>query len=252
VSSFDPYKVLQVDPEAEAEVIEAAYRRLARKYHPDLAPGTEAEARMVALNRAWELLRDPSRRAMVDELRRTAARRAPSSSRRGDPDPIDRRGREPRPEPGHSGPAAGPGPAASPGTAWPGGARPDASWQPSSGATREARWEARAADTGSPDWTSGRSTVGGGYDPATMRAPDGTGAAGPPPGNPSGSVIRFGRYDGWSLGEIARTDLEFLEWLDRMPIGRPYRSEIEALLRRAGRRSGGADAGERRGLFRRR
>ena len=32
----DPYKILQVDPEAEDEVIQAAYRRLARKYHPDL------------------------------------------------------------------------------------------------------------------------------------------------------------------------------------------------------------------------
>ena len=38
----DLYKVLQVDPEAEHEVVQAAYRRLARKYHPDLAPGPEA------------------------------------------------------------------------------------------------------------------------------------------------------------------------------------------------------------------
>ena len=36
---LDAYKVLQVDPEAEDEVIQAAYRRLARKYHPDLATG---------------------------------------------------------------------------------------------------------------------------------------------------------------------------------------------------------------------
>ena len=34
---IDPYKILQVDSEAEDEVIQAAYRRLARKYHPDLA-----------------------------------------------------------------------------------------------------------------------------------------------------------------------------------------------------------------------
>ena len=39
---LDAYKVLQVDPEAEDEVIKAAYRRLARKYHPDLAAGPEA------------------------------------------------------------------------------------------------------------------------------------------------------------------------------------------------------------------
>ncbi len=86
-----------------------------------------------------------------------------------------------------------------------------------------------------------------------MRAPDGLGAAGPPPGRPSGSVLGFGRYAGWSLGEIARADIEYLEWLDRMPIGRPYRDEIDGLLRRGGRRTTPeAEASERRGLFRRR
>jgi hypothetical protein len=86
-----------------------------------------------------------------------------------------------------------------------------------------------------------------------MHTADGMGAAGPPPGNPSGSALTFGRYAGWSLGEIARRDLEYIEWLDRMPIGRPYRTEIDAILRRSGRRrSAEADATERRGLFRRR
>ena len=42
MSGPDPYKILQVDPEAEDEVIAAAYRRLARKYHPDTATGPEA------------------------------------------------------------------------------------------------------------------------------------------------------------------------------------------------------------------
>ena len=86
-----------------------------------------------------------------------------------------------------------------------------------------------------------------------MRAAEGHGAAGPAPGNASGSVLGFGRYAGWSLGEIARRDLEYLEWLDRMAIGRQYRDEIDALLRRAGRRkSAAAEAADRRGLFRRR
>jgi DnaJ-class molecular chaperone len=40
----DPYKTLQVDPEAEDEVIAAAYRRLARKYHPDSTGGTDQGA----------------------------------------------------------------------------------------------------------------------------------------------------------------------------------------------------------------
>jgi hypothetical protein len=107
-------------------------------------------------------------------------------------------------------------------------------------------------DQVSRDWTSGRSSTGGGYD-ASMHAPDGLGAAGRPPGRPSGSVLNFGRYAGWSMGEIARTDLEFIEWLDRMPIGRPYRDEIDFILRKAGRRASQAEeASDRRGLYRRR
>jgi len=110
-----------------------------------------------------------------------------------------------------------------------------------------------APDTVSRDWTSGRSTVGGGYDPRTMGASEGLGAAGPPPGNPSGSVLNFGRYAGWSLGEIARRDVEYLEWLDRVPLGRRYRDEVDVLLRKAGRRRSAApEATDRRGLFRRR
>jgi len=65
--------------------------------------------------------------------------------------------------------------------------------------------------------------------------------------------LNFGRYSGWSLGEIARRDLEYIEWLDRTPIGRTYREEIDAILRAAGRRrSADTESTERRGLFRRR
>ena len=217
----DPYKVLQVDPEAEDEVIQAAYRRLARKYHPDVSAGPEGAARMAAINAAWDVLRDPDRRAAPDLARRIAARAA----ERG---------------------AAGP---ATPSTAAPGGRPARGAATPGSGGGAAARPPA----TVSSDGTSGRSSHGGGYDPSRMGAPDGLGAAGPPPGSPSGTVLGFGRYAGWSLGEIARRDLDYIEWLDRMPIGRPYRDELDALLRRAGRRrSAPAEANERRGLFRRR
>src|SRR5205807_78800 len=47
---------------------------------------------------------------------------------------------------------------------------------------------------------------------------------------PGSTTLDFGRYAGWSLDQISRKDPDFLEWLARMPIGRPYRSEIEALL----------------------
>ncbi len=203
--SADPYKVLQVDSEAEDEVIQAAYRRLAQKYHPDVA-GPEGAARMAAINAAWELLRDPGRRAAFDEGRRP-------------PPPAP-----PSPPPATTATPAGP--------------------------TSAPR---RGPETVSSDWTSGRSSSGSGYDPARMHEPDGEGAAGPPPGNPSGTVLRFGRFSGWSLGEVARRDIDYLEWLDRMPIGRPYRDEIDGYLRRAGRRrSAGTEAQDRRGLFRRR
>lgn len=59
----DYYKTLQVDPDAEPEVVEAAYKRLARKYHPDLNPSSNATARMQEINAAYEALRDPTGRA---------------------------------------------------------------------------------------------------------------------------------------------------------------------------------------------
>ena len=124
---------------------------------------------------------------------------------------------------------------------------------PGSGAPEaSSRGAPRPPETVSRDWTSGRSTQGGGFD-ASMRAADGLGAAGPPPGGPSGSVMNFGRYNGWSLGEIARHDIEYIEWLDRMPIGRSFREELDAILRAAGRRRSADPAStDRRGLFRRR
>ena len=226
----DPYKILQVDPEAEDEVIAAAYRRLARKYHPDTAPGAEAVGRMEAINAAWEVLGNPKRRAAHDRQRALEAALARSAADRGgSDDPAPSTSTQPRAADGArpGAPPSGPTPPAS-------GPRP------------------REPETVSRDWSSGRSSVGGGYDPS-MRTADGTGAAGRPPGDPSGSVMNFGRYDGWSLGEIARSDLEYLEWLDRMPIGRPYRDEIDAILRQSGRRrSAAAETNDRRGLFRRR
>ena len=151
--AVDPYKVLQVDPEADPEVIQAAYRRLAQKYHPDRAgqPGSpeagEAERRMVALNAAWEVVGDPARRAEHDRIRAG------------------------RPEtPGSDAPAR----------------------------------------------------------PSTQVAFA--------PGQ-----LTFGRYAGMRLEEILRVDPGYLEWLDRTPIGRPHRDEIDLLLRKVGKRSKGTE-----------
>jgi len=60
------YVVLQVDPKAESEVIEAAYRRLARKYHPDVSGRTGATRTMQRLNEAYAVLGDPETRRKYD------------------------------------------------------------------------------------------------------------------------------------------------------------------------------------------
>ena len=57
-----------------------------------------------------------------------------------------------------------------------------------------------------------------------------TGAMGPPPGRASGPVLRFGIYDGWSVGEIARTDRGYLIWLRDRPEAAAMRPEVMRLL----------------------
>jgi curved DNA-binding protein CbpA len=165
----DHYEVLQVHPKAEPDVIRAAYRILARKYHPDM--GGDAN-RMIAINDAWDVLGDPARRAAYD-ARRSSERDVPS-------------------------PAAPPA---------------------QSGATASGSGQARTVQSD-------------------------TGHAGPPPGHPSGTVLDFGRYAGWSLGEIARYDTDYLEWLVRATFGRRLREEIDALLRQR-RGPGGPSASSR-------
>ena len=57
------YTVLQVSRNAEQEVIEAAYKRLAGKYHPDVYSGADGADRMRELNEAYEVLGDAGKRA---------------------------------------------------------------------------------------------------------------------------------------------------------------------------------------------
>ncbi len=156
----DFYRVLEVDPAADAAVIRAAYRVLARVHHPDLPGGSHA--RMVEINQAWSVLGDDRSRRAYDHSRHMIA-------------PVQR-------------PPV----------------RPAA-----------------------PEWS-----------------PD----PGAPVGPSSGTVLDFGRYAGWSFGQIARHDPDFLEWLVRTPIGRPYHAEIESLLaQRAGRAAPVATATKREG-----
>jgi curved DNA-binding protein CbpA len=178
---FDPYAILQVSQDADQEVLQAAYRALARRFHPDLSTDPAASAQMALLNAAWETLGDPERRAAYDRTHVSgiilgSPSRSTASFR---PDPA-----------------------------------PTATTRPTMGSAR----------------SSGSSGV------AWRRGPHGEGGAGPPPGNPSGSVLDFGRHIGWSIGEIARVDPGYLEWLDKHPQGQRYRDEIDRILRARGLR----------------
>ena len=145
----DPYRILQVQPDADADVVKAAYRVLARKLHPDAGvPLDEAgERRMADLNWAYGIVRDPIRRQVWESDRR----RAPP------PTPAE---------------------------------------------------------------------------PSTHGAPRG-------PLGADGADLRldFGRYEGWTLGEVVRRDPDYLDWLRRHASGARYRDAIDILLRNA--RAGG-------------
>ncbi|HEX6127501.1 MAG TPA: DnaJ domain-containing protein [Candidatus Limnocylindria bacterium] len=69
----DPYRVLQVTPDAEQEVVNAAFRALALKYHPDRDASGAAARRMAELNAAYALVRDPVARGQWDAAGRATA-----------------------------------------------------------------------------------------------------------------------------------------------------------------------------------
>jgi curved DNA-binding protein CbpA len=164
------YQILMVDQSVDQDILAVVHRRLAQRFHPDVDPSDEARQRMMEINRAYDTLRDPDRRAKYD--RELATRRDRRAS--------DRYARRP----------VQPSPAEDPATAQ---ARPAA-------------------------------------------ASSASGEAGPPPrGIARGTVLDFGRYKGWSIGQIATHDPDFLEWLQRSPSGRQFRAEIATYLSRLGR-----------------
>jgi curved DNA-binding protein len=65
----DYYQILGVPPGADADVIKTAYRKLARKFHPDVSKEKNAEERFKDINEAYEVLRDNQKRKAYDNLR---------------------------------------------------------------------------------------------------------------------------------------------------------------------------------------
>lgn len=65
----DYYDIMGLAPDASQDEVKRAYRRLARKFHPDVSKESDAEVRFKELGEAYEVLKDPEKRAAYDQLR---------------------------------------------------------------------------------------------------------------------------------------------------------------------------------------
>jgi curved DNA-binding protein CbpA len=82
------YTLLQVLPEADPAVIEAAYKALMKKHHPDRLGGVDAERRAAEISHAFNVLRDPDRRAAYDADEKAREERYKVELARAFPEPL--------------------------------------------------------------------------------------------------------------------------------------------------------------------
>ena len=64
----DYYKIMNLERDASQEEIKRVYRKLARKYHPDVSKEADAEAHFKQIGEAYEVLKDPEKRVAYDRL----------------------------------------------------------------------------------------------------------------------------------------------------------------------------------------
>ena len=171
----DYYQVLQVDPEASPEVITAAYKVLAKRWHPETDLTGVHEIRLAELNRAYGVLKSAPTRRAYDEER--VLRMNPM----------------------------GPGP------------EPEAVLTPIAVPPPVRHTSA----DGTPDGDSMLSRNGGPSPVITSAEISFT----------SGDMrLDFGRYEGWSLYDLAKKDPAYLRWLARHSSGLRFRREISLVL----------------------
>tara|TARA_R110002110_G_scaffold383245_4_gene594648 strand:+ start:11159 stop:12127 length:969 start_codon:yes stop_codon:yes gene_type:complete len=65
----DYYKILEVEPTAAIDDIKKSYRKMARRYHPDVSKETDSENKFKEVSEAWEVLKNPEKRKEYDAMR---------------------------------------------------------------------------------------------------------------------------------------------------------------------------------------
>jgi curved DNA-binding protein CbpA len=205
----DPYAVLDVERTASTATIKRRWRELAREHHPDRATEHDADAearttRMARINAAYDLLRDPVRRAKYDAS--PQGRRA-ATSHGGESDARRATGTE-REQP------YGPPP---PPRTRPVTARYDttAAFRPRNTTTTDGRPILRGhpprdrRSSGGPDLRASQPTG------PVQRRSSSARTRMPTLEEARDTLLEFGRYHGWTLGAVAEREPTYVDWIAR-------------------------------------